>query len=161
MTHALFSLSLRSKRDAIIARQRTRQLAGLLGYDAPEQVRIAAGVFAAAWRIRSLRCPVELYFQVEDGVLRVTAQAHRSLGGDPGSESSRSEVCLERSLPARSKVGPEDLAWAIDKLDQITPAQLYEEVYVLNQELLSTMQALDACQTHLRKLKKGDKPSAA
>jgi hypothetical protein len=161
MTHALFSLSLRSKRDAIIARQRTRQLAGLLGYDAQEQVRIAAAVFAAAWRIRSLRCPVELYFQVDNDVLRVTAQSRRQLRGEPGSESSCSEVCLERRLPARSKLCPEDLAWAINKLDQITPAQLYEEVYVLNQELLSTMQALDACQTHLSRLKKGDKPSAA
>ena len=160
MGQTLLSLPLRNKRDAMIARQRTRQLAGLLGFDAQEQASISANVFALAWQIVSLRSPVELFFRLEEEKLKVQVQARRKRSSDETSETARSVVCLERFLPGRSKVSVEDLGWAIDHLDQITPTQMYEEVYRINQELLTTMQALEACQAQLA-VNKGEKPSAA
>jgi hypothetical protein len=145
----------------MIARQRSRQLAGLLGYGIEEQARIAAGVFAVAWQILSLRSPVQLCFHVEDDKLRIVARPGRKVVTDRAAEEGRSVVCLERALPGRAKVCAEDLAWAVDKLDQITPAHMYEEVYRLNQELLATMQALDTCQLQLSDLTKAEKTSAA
>ena len=50
----------------------------------------------------------------------------------------RPVLCLERTLPTESKIPLEDLSWAIDKLDELTPARMYEEVYQLNQELLAS-----------------------
>ena len=160
MAQTLFSLPLQSKRNSIIA-PTDAPLAGLLGYSAQEQVHIAASVFAAAWQIRSLRCPRKLCFELDDKVLRVTSQPCRQLPRDSSSTSDRAQVCLERPLPARTKLDITDLIWAIDKLDQITPVQIYEEVHLLNQELLAVLQALDVCQKQLSTLRTGDKPSAA
>ena len=161
MDQILFSLPVRNKRDAMIARQRTRQLAGLLGFDVQEQASLAAEVFAAAWQILSLHAPVRFSFLLESGMLQVAAQAPKQCHGDSASGPGRQVVLLERGLPARAKVSIEDLHWAVDKLDQITPAHMYEEVYRLNQELLATMQALQTCQAQLNLLGKGEKPSAA
>jgi hypothetical protein len=160
MGQPLLSLPLRNKRDSLIARQRTRQLAGLLGYDLHEQAGIAAGVFAVAWQIQSLRSPVQLCFHLEDDTLRIVARAPRQRTADQ-TDSGDGVLCLERPVPARMKMGSEDLAWALNKLDQITPAHMYEEVYRLNQELLATMQALESCQAQLNMMGKGEKPSAA
>lgn len=159
MTKALLTLPLRNKRDSMIARQRTRQLAGLLGYDTQEQARIAAGVFAIAWQILSLRSPVQLCFCLDNDMLQVQARTRRLLP-DHAVPETRSVVCLEKPLPARTKINDEDLNWAIEKLDQITPAHMYEEVYRLNQELLAALHALDASQTQVGTMN-GEKPSAA
>ena len=152
MAQPLFTLPLRNKRDTMVARQRTRQLAGLLGYDIQEQAGIAAGVFAVAWQILSMRSPVQLSFLIDNDALKVLAQARRP-------DSDRSVLVLERPLPGRGKICFDDLTWAIDKLDQITPAHMYEEVYRLNQELLATMQALQTCQAQLAPWARRKKPA--
>src|SRR5271168_4958653 len=102
MSQALFSLPLRNKRDSMIARQRTRQLAGLLGYDIQEQARIAAGVFAVAWQILSLRSPVQLCFHLNNDMLQVHALSGRPLAGNWAAHEGRSVVCLEKPLPERA-----------------------------------------------------------
>ena len=160
MGQTLLSLPLRNKRDAMVARQRTRQLTGLLGYDIHDQAGIAAGVFAVAWQILSLQSPVQLSFLLDNGLLKVLAEARRKLPGSRPAEPNPRVLCLERPLPARAKMGAEDIAWAVDRLDQVTPAHMYDEVYRLNQELLAALQALEASQAQLS-MSKGEKPSAA
>ena len=53
MSQTLLFLPMRDKRDAMVARQQARQLAGFLGYDTQEQAAIAAEVFAVCWQIVS------------------------------------------------------------------------------------------------------------
>jgi hypothetical protein len=155
----LISLRLRNKRDAMVARQRARQLAGLLGYDNHDQAVIAAGVFAIAWQVLGLRSPVELSFDIENNLLRVFARSRRR-PADEATSPSTSVLCLEKPVPERTRIGLDDLAWAIDCLDNITPAQMYEEIYRLNQELLATLHALQMAQNQLAMLK-GEKTHAA
>ena len=49
MGTSLLTLILRSKRDILLARQRARQVAGLLGYKPRDQAVIAAAVFEISW----------------------------------------------------------------------------------------------------------------
>src|SRR5437868_4314308 len=44
MTRALTTVSIRYEHDVVLARQRARTMAGLLGFDAQDQVRIATAV---------------------------------------------------------------------------------------------------------------------
>ena len=44
MTAPLLNLRLRNERDVVAARQRSRQIASLVGFDAQEQTRIATAV---------------------------------------------------------------------------------------------------------------------
>ena len=41
MSNALYEIALRNERDVVQARQRAREIAGLLGFDNQEQIRIA------------------------------------------------------------------------------------------------------------------------
>ena len=160
MSQTLLSLPLRDKRDAMLARQRARQLAALLGYDAQDQAGIAAGVFAVSWQVLNLQSPVEVCFRIDGAKLQVVAQARSSRPVSWDAASAQSVLCLEKPVPSQSKVPLEDLPWAIAKLDQITPARMYEEVYRINQELLATLHELQLCQNQLAMMK-SEKPSAA
>jgi len=160
MSLTLISLPLRNKRDTMVARQRARQLAGLLGYDIQDQAAIAADVFAIAWQVLHLHAPVELTFHIDNGLLRVFARSRRNAVRKDTATVPTSVLCLEKPVPDRTKVSFEDLHFAIDQLDQITPAHMYEEVYRLNQELLATLHALQMSQGQLAMMK-GEKPSAA
>src|SRR6185295_3231896 len=44
MTLAVLTVALRHEQDVVVARQRTRQLAGLLGFDSQDQTRLATAV---------------------------------------------------------------------------------------------------------------------
>ena len=44
MNAALLTLMVRSQRDVVLARQRARQLAGLVGFDTQDQTRLATAV---------------------------------------------------------------------------------------------------------------------
>src|SRR5436190_22375311 len=71
MSTPLLTVTLQCERDVLEARQRGRQLAGLLGYDAREQVLVAAAVFEVAWSAWQNRGRCQLCFHVEDGQLAV------------------------------------------------------------------------------------------
>ena len=157
MNMTLLSFPLRHKRDTMIARQRARQLAGLLGFDTQEQAGIAAGVFAIAWQVLHLHAPVELCYRIQDDRLQVFA---RATGKRDQARPGNSVLCLEKPVPARTKLAMEDLLWAVEKLDALTPAHMYDEVYRLNQELLATLHALHQAQGQLA-MQRGEKPSAA
>src|SRR5258708_1831737 len=67
----LLTLQLQKKRDLVLARQRARQIAGLLGFDAQEQSLIAAGVFAIADAVFRQEGHAAIEFRVEADALQV------------------------------------------------------------------------------------------
>ena len=64
MTVPILTLSLRRKRDVVLARQRGRQVAAMLGYSAHEQTVIATAVFELAAELGRWDGGGSLEFQV-------------------------------------------------------------------------------------------------
>jgi hypothetical protein len=164
MLTPIITLALRSKRDIMLARQRARQVAGLLGFDSLEQARIAAQVFELAVNARQFAGSVALQFQLADTALQVfpvPLRTKKTRGTAPSSPSelnpagvrrlidclrkateldTRLPLRLEAPLPAKPPtVGIEELPWLLKELEKLTPANLFEEVQRQNQELLRAL----------------------
>lgn len=126
MTTPILMLPVRRKRDVLIARQRTRQVAALLGYEPPEQVLLAAAVFELARQVRRAR-RARLRVEAVRGILRIS--------GGPG-------LRLERPLPPKALgMTLEDTAWAVQQLDELDPLDVFDEMCRLNGELLEALRA--------------------
>ncbi len=148
MTLSLFALPLRRKRDVVVARQRARQLARMLGYDPPEQVNVAAAVFELAARAAEERRNTTLQFQLSGTHLHVFCEPQTSLR-------------LLRPLPDDARrMALEDLTWAAQQLAERTPLDLFDEMRRHNQELLRVMQELLACQVELEQRKERQRSAA-
>ncbi len=138
---ALLSQSLRGKRDLIRLRQRTRQLTRALGYSARGQALIAAAVFQLGCRALDAGRRGRVAFDLRDGKLRAATSQDAA---DP------ERVQLEWPLPpGQSALAPDDLAWAMRELDELTPADLFEEVRQQNLDLLLALQDLQTCRSEL------------
>src|SRR5438093_12557567 len=96
MKHNLLSLLVRGKRDLILLRQRTRQIAALLGYSAQDQVCLAAAVFDLACQIHRRRGRTTWNFSLENRHLHICP-------GADGSEYARLRI---------EKPMPETLSWS-------------------------------------------------
>jgi hypothetical protein len=139
MNTSLITLPLHGKRDAVVARQRARQLAGLLGLDPPRQGWFAAAVFEMACDVRQESGRGRLHFQVANGAVRAFAECW------PSAAPPADAPCVEAPLPADgSRLAAEDLAWAVSRLHDLTPLDVFEEVRRLNRELLAAYQQLRA-----------------
>lgn len=188
MSTPLLAVTLQSERDVLEARQRGRQLAGLLGYDAREQVLVAAAVFEVAWSAWQNRGRCRLCFHVEAGRLTVIpGRLPRQEKPRPAKKSPESsernlderglrrllehlsappaatpaELRLEKPLPAApGPISAEDLPWALRQLSRHTPHSLFDEIHRQNQELLKLLHELKAREAEPGK-RKPDKPSAA
>ena len=126
MATALFCARLHSRRDLVRVRQRARQIAGLLGFDSHHQSWIAANVFDIACQACRFTGRAVLRFQLHDSNLQVR------VGG--------SWQRLVHPLPEQpTRLALEDLPWAIQQLDQLTPLCLFEEFRLQNQELLGVL----------------------
>lgn len=159
MDHTLWTLPLRGKRDALLARQRSRHIAALLGFDFQEQACISAGVFALAWQVLHLKAPLEVCFALKGESLQVFVQGSLAEPRPQGPSTAVSILKLERLLPARTKVSLDDLDWAIHHLNEPPPGWMYDEMHRVNQELLATLHALRTSQAQLADHQ--EKPSAA
>lgn len=132
MNEPIFSLPLRRKRDVVAARQRARQIAGLLGYDRRQQVQIAAAVFDLAALFCRQNGKGVLRFHAADGAFRVSTEPVILLR-------------LERPLPPGVlDMAGGDIAWAAGALDDMTPLDPFDEMVQLNRELLQTLRELAA-----------------
>ncbi|MBM4072797.1 MAG: hypothetical protein FJ271_28300 [Planctomycetes bacterium] len=120
METRLFALGVCSPRDQLRARQRARQIAGLLGFEACQQAALAAEVFA--W-LRAGRHSVStrIAFVVVDRSLKVELGARR----------------LSAPLPDKLPHAVEDVGWMIRELDRQAPFVIMEEVDAQNRELLA------------------------
>jgi hypothetical protein len=151
MCTSILTLPLRKKRDVLLARQRARQIARLLGFDPREQACIAAGVFAVASTARQRGGRCALRFQLAGDVLQVipvlgrrrTAGLERFLRQLPSAAGSL--LRLEKPLPAKGPaVSREDLPWIVAELARLMPLNAFEEIEQQNQELLHALRELHA-----------------
>lgn len=132
MNEPILTLRLRGKRDVVIARQRARQVAGLLGYERRQQVEIAAAVFDLAAAYLRQKGHGVLRFHAGGGTFRVATEPVMLLR-------------LERPLPAGVlDMASGDVAWAAGALDDLTPLDVYEELVQLNRELVQALRELAA-----------------
>ncbi len=132
MNQLLLDLPLTRTRDMLLARQRGRQIAGLLGFPPEQQTRIAAAVFEIAVTTKH---EASLRFQMTDRVFQVVAVPVAALR-------------LEVELPATAdKLDRADVTWAVEELDRTTPFDVREELRFLNQELLLALHELQAGRT--------------
>jgi hypothetical protein len=134
MDRLLLGIRLRRKRDVFEARQRARQIAALLGFDAQDQAVIAAGVFALAWQSLRQETGVRLFFEVKRRVLHVFLSRKRS-GANCG------PARLAKRLPAKTPFAEDDVKWMIRELVRQPAPGLFEEMAKLNQELLDALLA--------------------
>jgi hypothetical protein len=149
MSTSFFVLLVRSRRDVVLARERARQIAGLLGFDALEQAGIGAAVFEIASRAREQSGRAALQFQAEDGTFRVVPAPSplRELSAQP------SGLRLEKPLPRKEPaVGPEDMAWVVRQLALLAPANVFAEIQRQNQEFLRVLADLQSCRASLAAL---------
>jgi hypothetical protein len=129
MATPLFTLAIRSRRDLIVLRQRSRQLAGLLGLADRGKANLAAQIFDIAYQSWKKIGPVSARLQAGvDGLQIIIA------GPSP------QDTVWELPLPARNlHLATEDLVWTIQALSQLTPFDVFEEVLDMNRELLRSM----------------------
>jgi hypothetical protein len=154
MQTSLCVLPLRRRRDVLLARQRARQVASLLGIDAREQTLLAAAVFEMGNHAVHQFGKAEIRFLLDGDHLQISTAAvgstamWRTLWAEQDSL-----VCIRRELPPASlSVDREDLPWLLEELAKVTPAKLFDEVQQQNQELLRTLHELQACHDELARL---------
>ena len=157
----VFTHRLRRRRDLLAVRQRARQTAGLLGFSATEQHRIAAAVFEVACGVFGTVRHVSIQFAIEGQTLRVCPVVPDA--GKAGQfQKVGKSLRLERALsPKGASIAPEDLAWALHELARLTPLDVFEEIVEQNRELLLAHQELLACRAELERLSGGRKGSNA
>lgn len=120
-----FTVRLSQRRDLLLARQRARQAAGLLGLPLVDQVRLAAAVFELASSAYDA-APAMLQFGITDRSLYVRAV---------GSASALALAPLHQALPPECRLPVEDVAWAMQKLFELAPFRAFEEVEQQNRDL--------------------------
>jgi len=164
MIRLIYSLKLRRHQHILRARQRTRQIAGLLGYEPSHQSAVSAAVFAIAYKSVVDRKTAKIKFLLGDDNLLIRcilcadgkvdlvpfsrskspasfslrkpfAELKPTTFGDLNLEPGR--MTLTFPLPAQSpRLDAADLPWLIREIGRITPFDPLEEFYQLNRELL-------------------------
>src|SRR5262249_47178416 len=152
---SLLTLSLRNKRDVLLARQRARQIAGLLGFDPPARLAIAARAFEIAWTSHRQGDGQAIVFQIEDQVLTVfnSCPSEHSIKS-PSEWPKHDPSGVERLMKRLSRLPPtppllrleialpspvlsvDDAVWATRQLSRQTPLNLFEEIHQQNLEML-------------------------
>jgi hypothetical protein len=131
MDTVLLALRLGRKRDVIEARQRARQVAGLLGFDSRDQACIAAGVFALACQAYRQKAHLTLFFRLRNGVL------HVFFGKRNGGASNLPGI--EKRLPEKTFFAEADIKWMVGQVVRRPAPSLFEEMEKLNQDLLEAL----------------------
>lgn len=124
METRLFAMSVAKPRDLLRARQRTRQVAGLLGFDPSSQAALAAEVFARLLHGSEVRRGSGIAFLAADGCLQIEMFGMR----------------FSTLLPERLTHAVEDVAWMMRELDRGVPFRAMDEVDKQNRELLAAGQ---------------------
>jgi hypothetical protein len=170
MIPSLISLTIRSKRDVVIARQRAHQIAGLLGFSHDEQTLIAATTFEMAHEIYRSPGSGSIQYDLAGKTLRIFSsestgrkeeaegkataipQAKKKLNpsgvrrlikylGRNCRTKSRFLPGLQIPLPEQTPaVAPEDVPWLIQQIADQTSFSLFDEICRQNQELLRILE---------------------
>lgn len=151
----LLSLPLRSRRDLIWARHRSRQLAALLKFDPDDQALIAAVTFAIGVQALELFDEPDLLCQMEAKSLHVFAREAESEATRPrriprARSGQGNPMRFARDLPSGLESSTADVRWVLEQLSLFEPVNLFEEVNRQNQEILSLLHALRTSESKLR-----------
>jgi len=162
MSITILTMSIGSEDDLLELRQRTRQIAGLLGFPTRQQAEIAAGAAGAGATILNSVSPVDVQFLVEesspaqlfqvmlsfDSALAETDAFPfaRELLDDIGmtSEPGSTRVLLSKQFPAGTpRAAGEALAKIAGELARRNrPESVFLEIQEQNRELFGAMQEL-------------------
>lgn len=123
MSHHILSMSIRRRNDILRVRQRSRQLARLLGVDLKTQLRLTACAFEIGWQLLHRRGQGQIRFELDGNRLHIKPM-------------SRSIPCSVIALEGPLRLTPEDIVWAIRGLSELTPLCPIEEMRLHDQELL-------------------------
>jgi signal transduction histidine kinase len=180
MSQRILNVSLDTEQDVVLVRQRARQVSGLLGFSQQDQVRIATAVSEVA-RVCQQRSGGRAAFALGEadgrqnlevtispwkGRSRIVAAAaadspelaivtaHRLMDACLVDEDAPGGplVTMRMVLPARSRVGPAELADLGARLAASPVANTFIEVHQQNQELLATLAELRERQEDLLSL---------
>lgn len=132
METRLAAIAVRKPRDLVRARQQTRQLAALLGFDSRQQAVLTAEVFALLCRRWRRHLRPNLIFGVENHFLKVVI--------DDGQGNDRFTVALPDAVPNAL----DDVAWMMSELNRRAPINVIEEMEMQNRELLALANSWDA-----------------
>jgi hypothetical protein len=158
MGTSLLVLHVRRRRDLLLARERARQVARLLGFDAVDQACIAAGVFEIACQAMLQSGCCGLQFQTDGNTFQVFPIA----GTESAQPGQVGGLRLEKPLPTKEPpVGQEDVAWVVQQLAQLTAPDAFAEIKQQNQEVLFVLAELQACRSKLAAaLRESTRPAA-
>ena len=132
-----FVVPVRRKRDLLVARQKARQVAHLLRFEAHEEACVAAGAFAVACQAFAAVRGFDLCFHIDQHQLVVEARANHP------EVDCRAFLKLAKPLPPRDvPLSAEDLAFMLPQLNQQSASHLFEEIARQNQEVLALLHEL-------------------
>jgi hypothetical protein len=166
MAQSLLTFPVRKRKDLVVLRQRSRQIAAMLGYVAEDQAAIAAAAFAIVNQTFHQQGTCTVYFQIADSVFEVFPVTDTPTGlhgtGAIGSritpsafeaERHPAPLRLEKPLPLREPpLADADLTFVAQDLNRLTPPDLFAEIERQNQELLQVLMELRSCQAKLSEL---------
>jgi hypothetical protein len=144
-TLPFLTLPVRGKKDAILVRQRARQVAALLRFPPAEQACVAAATFAIVCQGLQQLGSCAVAFAIENRQLHVYVQDGGPLA--PGANSVNriaEQLRLVKPVPPESTVAESDLALIL-RTAGTAPVSLFEEIVKQNQEVLTLLRELYAC----------------
>jgi hypothetical protein len=124
MRTPLLSLQLQRKRDLLVARRLVRQAAALLGFSEHDQTCLAAAAFDLACQAHAAKAQAMMACAIVDDCLQIVCS---------------DALHLSRRLPVSAAAPREDVPWLLKHLTSAAPADLFEEVCKINQELLKSL----------------------
>jgi len=138
MSHCLFTFPLESQNDLVRARQLVRHVTSLLGFAQADRVALVAAAFDLACQSHAPTGQATLCCEIADDCLFVICSP---VSGPCLSEKTPtpSAFRLCRPLPAAVSVAHDDVLWMLQQLMELTPLDIFEEMKMLNQELLQTL----------------------
>jgi hypothetical protein len=138
MSTPLFILALNRKRDIVRARQLVRQAASLLGFGAAEQRCIAAAAFDLACQAHECNGRANMTCEIVDSRLQVVCTSHQKKAHQK-KESIVHCQRLAKDLPAGAPASLDDVPFVLQRIAELAPLNLFEELKLTNQELLQTL----------------------
>jgi hypothetical protein len=138
MNTTLLTLPVRHKRDVVLLRKRTRQIARLVGLGLRDQVILCCAVFETASQALPDVGRIEVAFELGDRTLEVRFQPAPQ-GSLPASRFLDRFPCLEKPLPEALPASRDDLPWMIRQIALRTALDPFEELQQQNQEMLNLL----------------------
>jgi signal transduction histidine kinase/CheY-like chemotaxis protein len=155
----IVSIALHHDDDLIAARQRARQVASLLGYDAQDQARIATVAAEIARDVlRSGRGQLALGVESGDGLPMLVMTINGNVGDAPAGARRLMDDCEVRSTPGgtvvtmKKRLPPGSEVTRVRELAPQRTGNPRDEIEQQNEELLQALIALQASREELQRL---------